>query len=155
MDPRSRPEPDRRQLAWAWRCVQMDWVETGWDRIYTVMDRQPGLGLVMALVMVVVTTVLGSTAMADLPTWGQYLVLVPVLLVVFVATGWVVLPWLISTDRRRAALPVGVLVVGVAISCAGGWWMLPGMATMVVSAGLGIAELGLIGRDVEIELLKD
>lgn len=151
MKPRKQRPLDESQV---WFGVQIGWADVGWERLSQELDRRPQLGLVMLGCLALSVGVLGVTGFAALPPLGRVLLAVPMFLVLFVATGWAVLPWLISTDRVRASLPVAVLVVGVGLACLGGWWMVPGIAVMVTSAALGIVELRLIGRDLELEQLK-
>lgn len=137
-----------------WRSVQVDWAEEGWRRLEETTRREPVLGSVMAGVLLACTCLVGASVMADLsPGWSVALV-IPVFLLSLYFAGWAVLPWMVSTDRRRAILPVGVLVLGTATSFAGGWWLLPGVGTIAVAAGLGVRELRLIGRDLAMDRLK-
>lgn len=150
--PRAKADAESAGL---WQMVHIEWAEGGWGRLHAVMEREPRLALVATAVLIAAPSAVGMFAIASLPSAGRVAAAVLLLPVLFVATGWAVLPWLASTDRRRALLPVGVMVVGVAVCCAGGWWLLPGVVTLLVAAGLGIRELRLIGRDVELERLKE
>lgn len=152
MKPRKRRARDESSQGW-WG-VQVEWSDIGWEHLSSELDRRPRLGLVLVGVLALFVGVLGVTGFTTLPPVGRVVVAVPVFLVLFVSTGWAVLPWLISTDRVRASRPVAVLAGGVGLACLGGWWLVPGLAAMVVSAALGIGEMRLIGRDVDMEQLK-
>lgn len=149
-----RPESEsERHAVWAWWHVQVQWAEDGWDRLSAALERESGTASAAAAVVVlfVVVGVVGSTSMADLPSVARMILVVPVVLLVFVAAGWALLPWVSSTDRWRAALPVGVLATSTVASCV---WLAPGLVGMVVAAALGIWELRLTGRDTQIDRLR-
>lgn len=152
----SEPSPsDRGDVAWLWRCVQSEWAEDGWSRLQHVLQDQNDLvGRATTVVLLVISMVTVAAALAPLPAVGRVIVGLPAVVFVFVATGWALLPWLVSTDRRRALLPVGVLVIGVAVVFAGSWWVFAGGAVMAAAAGLGVGELRLTGRDMRIEQLR-
>ncbi len=150
-----RPRRRETEAEAVWQIVQIEWVNAGWARLEGVMEREPRLSLVGVLVLLAVTGVIGVSAVAALPPVGRVVASIVLLPVLFVAVGWVVLPWVISTDRRRALLPVGVMVVGVALSCVGGWALLLGVGVLLVAAALGMRELRFIGRDVELDRLRE
>lgn len=139
-----------REAREAYRWTRWSWAETGWSRLEEALERWQGLATLAMVGMLAITVLLAYGAVQDLPTIGVYLLILPALLGGFIVSGWALMPWLTSTDRRRASMPAGVLLVGVAIWCAGGWWMIPGGAVLVVSALLGIREVQLTGQDVEL-----
>lgn len=150
-----KPRSERSEQAWVWRSVQMEWADNGWRRLETVVEREPRLVALVVVALLVVVGAIGAAAMASLPAGLRLILVVPVLLVSFVATGWSVLPWIASTDRGRARLPIGVLVVSVAVCCLGGWWLVPGLGGAVGAAALGVRESRLTGRDLELERLRE
>ncbi|MGQ4271033.1 hypothetical protein [Nocardiopsis changdeensis] len=145
-----RPEPNRDHRA-LWAVVQWEFLDQGWERIAGLLEDRPGAGAAASLGLLGVTGAVVAAAVRGLEGWVRVAAALPLVLVVFVAVGWVLLPWAASSDRRRALVPVAVGAAGCAVMAVGGWWVLAGLVVLAGAAALGGREARLTGRDEDLE----